>query len=69
MIVPCAEPGDAGGLLGHSRGAVVPGITAHIKVAICPGPIRCSRIERARDLRPAPDCAVNGKRMRKDGLR
>ncbi|MGW2052094.1 hypothetical protein ACWCPF_44340 [Streptomyces sp. NPDC001858] len=60
--------GDARGLVNESRGGEVPGITPHIKVALCPGPARCTRVERARDLLPAPHCAVNGTRMRKGRL-
>ncbi|GGQ30634.1 hypothetical protein GCM10010266_62330 [Streptomyces griseomycini] len=60
--------GDARGLVSESRGGTAPGITAHIKVAVCPGPTPCPRIERARDLLPAPYCAVNGTRMRKGRL-
>jgi hypothetical protein len=57
--------GDARGLTGDSRDGRVPGIAHHIKVAVCPGPVQCARVERARDLLPAPPCAVNGTRMRK----
>ncbi|NJP49810.1 hypothetical protein HCJ93_06925 [Streptomyces sp. SBST2-5] len=60
--------GDARGLVGESRGATAPGITPHIKVAVCPGAHSCARIERARDLLPAPYCAVHGTRMRKSRL-
>ncbi|MFE9174534.1 hypothetical protein ACFYNZ_34745 [Streptomyces kebangsaanensis] len=60
--------GDARGLVNESRGGAAPGITPHIRVAVCPGPARCSRIERARDLFPAPHCAVNGTRMLKGRL-
>ncbi|MEV8390846.1 MULTISPECIES: hypothetical protein [unclassified Streptomyces] len=60
--------GVAGGLLNASRGAGAPGVATHIKVAVCPGPARCTRLERARDLLPAPHCAVNGTRMRKGRL-
>ncbi|MFI8090202.1 hypothetical protein ACIF9R_18065 [Streptomyces sp. NPDC086080] len=60
--------GDARGLVNESRGTTVPGITPHIKVAVCPGPTRCIRAERARDLLPAPYCAVHGTRMRKARL-
>jgi hypothetical protein len=61
--------GDAGGLLNDSRSATPPGVTAHIKVAVCPGPAACSRLERARDLLPAPHCAVHDTRMHKRRLR
>ncbi|GAA3150378.1 hypothetical protein ACFQ0X_07360 [Streptomyces rectiviolaceus] len=60
--------GDAGGLVNGSRGAMTPGLAQHIRVAVCPGPAHCSRLERARDLLPAPHCAVNGARMRKGRL-
>ncbi|GHG74727.1 hypothetical protein GCM10018779_51700 [Streptomyces griseocarneus] len=60
--------GDARGLVNESRGAAAPGIVPHIKVAVCPGPAQCTRVERARDLLPAPQCAVNGTRMRKGRL-
>ncbi|MFE4831698.1 hypothetical protein [Streptomyces sp. NPDC056672] len=60
--------GDARGLVNESRGGTAPGITPHIKVAVCPGPAQCVRVERARDLLPAPHCAVNGTRMRKGRL-
>ncbi|MFD3578542.1 hypothetical protein [Streptomyces sp. NPDC058644] len=60
--------GAAGGLVNGSRGATTPGLAPHIRVAVCPGPARCSRLERARDLLPAPQCAVNGARMRKARL-
>ena len=61
--------GDAGGLLNDSRSATAPGVAAHIKVAVCPGPAGCSRLERARDLLPAPHCAVHDTRMHKRRLR
>lgn len=69
--------GDARGLLGGSRGAteprppgsVLPGVRPQIKVALCPGEPRCPRREPARDLWPAPMCAVAGVRMRKERLR
>ncbi|MFD5450138.1 hypothetical protein ACWDTR_30355 [Streptomyces sp. NPDC003470] len=61
--------GYAGGLLVASRGVEVPGVTTHVKVAVCPGPARCSRTERARDLLPAPHCAVHDVRMTKARLR
>ncbi|MFI1420784.1 hypothetical protein ACH4VX_22920 [Streptomyces sp. NPDC020731] len=60
--------GDARGLGSGPRVATVPGVAQHIKVAVCPGPARCARVERARDLLPAPPCAVNGTRMRKSRL-
>ncbi|GAA2301252.1 hypothetical protein GCM10010431_20370 [Streptomyces kunmingensis] len=60
--------GDARGLVNASRSRVVPGITPHIKVAVCPGPAECNRVARARDLIPAPHCAVNDTRMRKGRL-
>ncbi|MGW6603906.1 hypothetical protein [Streptomyces sp. NPDC055036] len=60
--------GYAGGLLSHARGARIPGVRAHIKVAVCPGPVRCSRLERAGDIWRAPPCAINGERMRKTRL-
>ncbi|MEU6764896.1 hypothetical protein ABZ916_20485 [Streptomyces sp. NPDC046853] len=62
------QSGDARGLVNESRGAEVPGITPHIKVAVCPGPTQCTRVARARDLLPAPHCAVNDTRMRKSRL-
>ncbi|MDN3020540.1 hypothetical protein [Streptomyces sp. S.PB5] len=58
------QAGDARGLSG-ARVARAPGIAQHITVAVCPGPARCTRVERARDLLPAPPCAVNGARMHK----
>ncbi|MFC8125801.1 hypothetical protein [Streptomyces sp. NPDC057302] len=60
--------GAAGGLLNRSRRVTPPGLAPHIKVAVCPGPAHCTRLERARDLLPAPLCAVNGARMRKGRL-
>lgn len=60
--------GDARGLLNGSRSGTAPGIAPHIKVAVCPGSSPCARIERARDLLPAPYCAVNGTRMHKSRL-
>jgi hypothetical protein len=60
--------GDARGLTGGNRGGTAPGVSPHIKVAVCPGPAQCSRLETARDLLPAPQCAVNGTRMRKARL-
>ncbi|MEU1198129.1 hypothetical protein ABZ446_18100 [Streptomyces sp. NPDC005813] len=60
--------GHAGGLTGGSRGATAPGVAAHIKVAVCPSSAPCTRLERARDLLPAPPCAVHGARMRKARL-
>lgn len=60
--------GDARGLVDGSRGWSAPGVAPHIKVAVCPGPARCPRLERARDLLPAPHCAVNDARMRKGRL-
>ncbi|WP_217130883.1 hypothetical protein [Streptomyces sp. AC558_RSS880] len=60
--------GDARGLAGVSRGATAPGIAPHIKVAVCPESPVCARMERARDLLPAPFCAVHGTRMRKSRL-
>ncbi|MGW6318095.1 hypothetical protein [Streptomyces sp. NPDC055099] len=62
------QSGDARGLVNDSRGGVAPGIAPHIKVALCPGPALCSRVARARDLLPAPHCAVNDTRMRKGRL-
>ncbi|MEU1375357.1 hypothetical protein ABZ442_17095 [Streptomyces triculaminicus] len=62
------QSGDARGLVSETRGGTAPGISPHIKVAVCPGPARCARVERARDLLPAPQCAVNGTRMRKGRL-
>ncbi|WP_158827945.1 hypothetical protein [Streptomyces sp. NRRL S-118] len=63
--------GDARGLGGRSRGAATtpPGIRRVIKVARCPGAVPCARREPAPDLRPAPRCAVNGVRMRREQLR
>ncbi|MFJ1550730.1 hypothetical protein [Streptomyces sp. NPDC088246] len=63
------QAGDARGLLNESRGATTPGVATHIKVAVCPGPASCSRLERARDLLPAPHCAVHDTRMHKRRLR
>ncbi|MFF3732402.1 hypothetical protein ACFYXM_19260 [Streptomyces sp. NPDC002476] len=60
--------GDARGLVNESRGWTAPGVAPHIKVAVCPGPAQCPRVERARDLLPAPHCAVNGTRMHKGRL-
>ncbi|WP_046502743.1 hypothetical protein [Streptomyces odonnellii] len=60
--------GDARGLVNESRSARIPGISHDIKVAVCPGPVQCTRVERARDLLPAPPCAVNGARMHKRRL-
>ncbi|MGW6056765.1 hypothetical protein [Streptomyces sp. NPDC055189] len=62
------QTGDARGLVNGSRSGEVPGVTPHIKVAVCPGPTRCTRVARARDLRPAPHCAVNDTRMHKSRL-
>ncbi|MEV7289701.1 hypothetical protein AB0O01_34995 [Streptomyces sp. NPDC093252] len=59
---------DARGLVNGSRGTSAPGVLPHLRVAVCPGPARCPRVERARDLWPAPQCAVNGTRMRKGRL-
>ncbi|MFC8077596.1 hypothetical protein ACFUN8_18915 [Streptomyces sp. NPDC057307] len=50
-------------------GAALPGVRPMIKVALCPGTVPCTRREPAKDLRPAPACAVNGVRMRKERLR
>ncbi|MGX2993214.1 hypothetical protein JNUCC64_02785 [Streptomyces sp. JNUCC 64] len=69
--------GDARGLLGRSRGvldarpsgAALPGMRPLVKVALCPGERPCPRREPARDLWPAPVCAVTGTRMRKERLR
>jgi hypothetical protein len=60
--------GDARGLAGDSRDGRVRGVAQHIKVAVCPGPAQCTRVERARDLLPAPPCTVNGTRMHKRRL-
>ncbi|MFF1700147.1 hypothetical protein ACFVXC_42035 [Streptomyces sp. NPDC058257] len=60
--------GDARGLVNDSRGGEAPGVTPHIKVAVCPGPAQCTRVARARDLLPAPHCAVNDTRMLKGRL-
>ncbi|MFI2286466.1 hypothetical protein [Streptomyces niveus] len=61
--------GDARGL-GSRRGDIaLPGIRPVINVALCPGAVPCTRREPAKDLRPAPACAVNGVRMRKERLR
>ncbi|EMF30116.1 hypothetical protein ACPCIX_03745 [Streptomyces pseudogriseolus] len=60
--------GDARGLAGGSRSVTAPGVAPHIKVAVCPGSPLCARVERARDLLPAPHCAVHGTRMRKSRL-
>ncbi|MGP4050671.1 hypothetical protein [Streptomyces sp. 2A115] len=63
--------GDARGLLGHSRGFSdppgqrMPGVSTQIRVAVCPEPVRCARLEPVRDLWPAPGCAISGQRMRK----
>jgi hypothetical protein len=63
--------GDARGLGGRFRSAATtpPGIRRVIKVARCPGAVPCARREPAPDLRPAPRCAVNGVRMRREQLR
>ncbi|WP_151480329.1 hypothetical protein [Streptomyces albicerus] len=64
--------GDARGLLGRSRGypgQQAPGVSTQIRVAVCPGPVRCTRMEPARDLWPAPLCAIGEQRMRKVRLR
>ncbi|MFI6085120.1 hypothetical protein ACIBBB_29830 [Streptomyces sp. NPDC051217] len=69
--------GDARGLGGHLRvgagqqypGQAIPGVHPMIKVALCPGTVLCTRREPAKDLRPAPPCALNGGRMRKERLR
>ncbi|MFE3116838.1 hypothetical protein [Streptomyces niveus] len=61
--------GDARGL-GTGRGDIaLPGVRPVINVALCPGAVPCTRREPAKDLRPAPACAVNGVRMRKERLR
>lgn len=61
--------GDARGL-GSRRGDIsLPGVRPMINVALCPGTVPCTRREPAKDLRPAPACAVNGVRMRKERLR
>ncbi|MFJ4470812.1 hypothetical protein ACIP2X_25480 [Streptomyces sp. NPDC089424] len=60
--------GYAEGLANRSRGWVAPGVAPHTKVAVCPGPVRCDRLERARDLLPAPQCAVNDTCMSKGRL-
>ncbi|MET8828480.1 hypothetical protein ABZX40_22740 [Streptomyces sp. NPDC004610] len=59
---------DARGLVYASRGTNAPGVLPHLRVAVCPGPAQCPRVERARDLWPAPQCAVNETRMRKGRL-
>ncbi|MET4927296.1 hypothetical protein P3L51_33895 [Streptomyces sp. PSRA5] len=66
--------GDARGLGGRRGGvpgssAALPGVRPMIKVALCPGTVPCTRREPAKDLWPAPACAVNGVRMRKERLR
>ncbi|MFE4493406.1 hypothetical protein ACFRKD_13230 [Streptomyces niveus] len=61
--------GNARGL-GSGRGDIaLPGVRPVINVALCPGAVPCTRREPAKDLRPAPACAVNGVRMRKERLR
>ncbi|MCX5400320.1 hypothetical protein [Streptomyces sp. NBC_00102] len=60
--------GEARGLVTDTRSVKIAGIVHDIKVAVCPGPVQCTRVERARDLFPAPPCAVNGTRMRKRRL-
>lgn len=66
------QAGEARGLLGRSRSPVArlhpPGMRQTVKVAVCPFRLRCDRRERARDLLPAPACAVNGGRMVKEQL-
>ncbi|MFI7316772.1 hypothetical protein [Streptomyces venezuelae] len=62
------QAGDARGLGNEPRGGEAPGIRPHLKVALCPGPTLCTRVARARDLLPAPHCAVNDTRMRKGRL-
>lgn len=59
------QAGDERGLAGDARDARVRGIAQHTKVAVCPGPAQCTRVERARDLLAAPPCTINGGRMRK----
>ncbi|MFJ4682648.1 hypothetical protein [Streptomyces sp. NPDC088789] len=59
---------DARGLVNGARGVTAPGVSPHLKVAVCPGPSGCTRVERARDLLPAPPCALHGTRMRKGRL-
>ncbi|MGW0818724.1 hypothetical protein ACWD00_36935 [Streptomyces viridiviolaceus] len=61
--------GVAVGLSPVRVGPAVRGVAQHLKVAVCPGPVRCSRSERARDLLPAPHCAVHDARMHKARLR
>lgn len=69
--------GYAAGLNGHARvGAIpgrthpdIPGVRPMIKVAVCPGEVPCTRREPAKDLWPAPPCALNGVRMRRERLR
>jgi hypothetical protein len=64
--------GDARGLLGRTRGHAPqqsPGVHTQIKVAVCPEPVPCARLEPVRDLWPAPLCAVGEQRMRKVRLR
>ncbi|MBM7168816.1 hypothetical protein JQK87_10400 [Streptomyces sp. G44] len=68
LDIALRQAGDAGGLVNGSRRARVPGISRRIKVAVCPGPVRCARVERARDLLPTPSCAVYGTRMGKGDL-
>lgn len=60
--------GDAQGLASYVRGATAPGVAAHTKVAVCPGPARCSRAETVRYRLPPAHCAVNDVRMHKARL-
>lgn len=62
------QSGEARGLVNGSRGAEAPGITPHIKVALCPGPAQCTRVARARDLTLPRTAPVNDTRMRKGRL-
>ncbi|MGW8886327.1 hypothetical protein [Streptomyces sp. NPDC055749] len=57
--------GEARGLAGYGRGATAPGLAAHTKVAGCPGPARCSRLEVVRFRLPPAHCAINDARMHK----
>lgn len=60
--------GVAGGLTIEPRHVSVPGVAKHTKLALCPGPARCSRTESVRFRLPPKHCAVNDARMHKARL-
>ncbi|MFD3521324.1 hypothetical protein [Streptomyces sp. NPDC058653] len=76
-LLRAGDPRGLGGALRVGAGSVpgigsrpdVPGVRPMIKVALCPGTAPCTRREPAKDLWPAPPCALNGVRMRKERLR